>query len=823
MKFVVCVVHNGNAMLLDRTLDCLARQSVQTFEYRVIPWQSFKAPQRNRLAEDADYVLYLYGGSVLEGDAVACILDALQGTSPAWLYFDEQNFDAACNADPMGVWEKPDFTPFGFAANVFTGEGVVFSRQILEGMTPAYRGDNIAAALAELCILAAAQSEPLHLKQCLLTRHRRRALLPAEQQLLSRPLRNLLEPFAPGVLSVPKSKGAGLHLLPKAHTFQKVSVIFLSGTAPEAVDLGLGCEIETIVPDEALPYLQRCLQGARMATGDVACFLDPGCALPNGRDFDRLLRFAALPGVGFISPCLYFENQVLYCGAFSQSGSPFTFFKTQVDAGQILPDLLSVRTVSAPAWQFWLGQRESVLSLLEKAAEEPLSRELAIIELAYLAEALGKHNLYVGNVLVKCTERFPKDTRKEGFLRMLSRWQDKFLLDPYCPASLCSCMRAQVLKGVQLHLPGQMDAFDPAKKKLYVLTHELSLTGAPIVLTHAVRILKEAGWQVLVVSPTDGVLREHFLRDGIPVLIQGDMDNSQAWLACAADFDLVLVNTVVPFRQIQQLRDFPVPVLWWLHDARSGYEDYLRHVLPETVGENIHIYAVSHYAADAVRDFRPQYSTELLPYGLKDEAQRISAQAPYEIPGLDGRKLFVSVGTVIRRKGQDILAQAVRLLPQQIREQCLFLFIGRCIDKDIYESIQALAEDYPEAVRLVDSVPHERIFSIYRQAAAVICSSRDDPLPTFMSETMMVSGVCICSENTGTAGFIRHGENGFLYRNDDPAELAACIRAVVELPDPEGLKRASRQTFEENFSMDIFRKNLENCVANCLDHPEGGH
>lgn len=823
MKCVVCVVHNGNAMLLDRTVDSLARQSVQTFEYRVIPWQTFKAPQRNLLAEDADYVLYLYGGSVLEDNAMACILEALEDTSPAWLYFHEQNFDAACNKDPMGIWEKPDFSPFGFAANVFTGEGVVFSRQVLDGIRPAYEGDNMAAALAELCILAAAQAAPVHLKQCLLTRHRRRPLSLGEQQLLARHLRDFLEPYAPGVLSVSKSRQTGLHLLPKKHPFKKVSLILLSGTKPDLQGLDLGFEAEIITVDKTASYLQMCLQGAKLATSDVLCFLDADCVLPSREDFDRLLNFSALPNTGFISPCLYHNGEIVYCGAFSQSGTPFSFPRSQADSQQLLPDLLSVRATACPAWQFWLGQREFTLSLLEKAAVEVLSPDLAVMELAFQAEGLGRHNLYVGNVLVKCTHKIPESPRKEGFLQMLHRWQDKFLLDAHCPASLRACMRKQVTKDMKLYLPEQLDAFDPAKKKLYVLTHEFSLTGAPIVLTHAVRLLKASGWQILVVSPTDGVLREHFLRDGIPVLIQGDMDCSEAWLACAADFDLILVNTVVPFRQIQQLRDFHVPVLWWLHDARSGYQDYLRHVLPETVGNNIHIYAVSHYAAEAARTFRPQYHTKLLPYGLQDEAQRVAAQEPYEIADANGRKVFVSVGTVIRRKGQDILAQAVRLLPEEIRRQCLFLFIGRCIDKDIYGCIQDLEKAYPDAVRLVESVPHQQIFSIYQQAAAVICSSRDDPLPTFMSETMMVSGVCICSENTGTAGFIRHGENGFLYRNDDPAELAACIRAVVELPDPEGLKRASRQTFEENFSMDIFRKNLENSVANCLDHAEGGH
>ena len=86
----------------------------------------------------------------------------------------------------------------------------------------------------------------------------------------------------------------------------------------------------------------------------------------------------------------------------------------------------------------------------------------------------------------------------------------------------------------------------------------------------------------------------------------------------------------------------------------------------------------------------------------------------------------------------------------------------------------------------------------------------------------MVSGVCICSENTGMTGIIRNGENGFLYPNDDPKKLAQCIQSVVEQEMGDALREASRKTFEQNFTMDIFKENLMRCVAQCLGHTTGG-
>ena len=171
-------------------------------------------------------------------------------------------------------------------------------------------------------------------------------------------------------------------------------------------------------------------------------------------------------------------------------------------------------------------------------------------------------------------------------------------------------------------------------------------------------------------------------------------------------------------------------------------------------------------------------------------------------------------------QAEEILAQAIRLLPERIHNECLFLFVGKNLDPDIFRHIEDLQREYPDSVRHIPAIPREEIFSLYRQADAVICSSRDDPMPTFMAETMMVSGVCICSENTGTAGVIEHGVNGFLYPDDDPAKLAACIQAVVESGDLTQVRDNGRRLFEEVFTMDIFKQNLLRCVAQCIGETE---
>lgn len=816
----ILVVDNGFQRQLHRTIESLRNQTETNFLWRVIDSTSFWSEKRNQLS-CADYLLYLYSGSVLEEHAVEILSRTIEALSPSWAYWDEQTQDAKTNGNPYGVCEKPDFGLIGFAGQIYTGEGVVFSKRILERMELKYTGTNFGVALREMAISAAAIADGVHIPELLLIRQGRPEADPAEQGLLRNAMKMFLSARNQNIQGIVKPDFSGLYLYPGRPANPFVSFVILSDSDFDAEQYQFGyldARWEVIKQVNPGTYLDGCIQGAEKARGNLLCFMSADCTPPGREDMTRLINFASIPHVGAVSPCLYDGAEILYAGTFSLAGKPMCFSRQTPEP--VMREIRGIRETGLPAWQFWMIDKALFLqaadSLWAGACTKTLPAGNGMQVLAAQLRTLGQSCLYLGNVMVRW-EKTEQKQISQGFYEMLARYQRDFFLDPFCPPAIKARARTDVLKGVRCCFPPRMRTEGNNRKKIFVLTHELSLTGAPIVLSHAVHILVENGYQVVVASPADGELKDDFLRQNVPVLILGDMESHRDWLNFVADFDLVLVNTVVPFRQIEQLQTIPVPVLWWLHDARSGYEDYLKKVLPDSIGENIHVYSVSKYADDVVREFRPKYQTKILMYGLKDES--ISTM-PEE--NLGSRKVFVSVGTVIRRKGQDILAQAVRLLPREIQEQCLFLFIGKCVDQDIFRPVMDLERDFPDAVKWIASVPHDSIFRLYRQAAAVICSSRDDPLPTFMAETMMVSGVCICSEHTGTAAVIRNGENGYVYHNDDPKELADCISQVVNCDHADAVRQEARKTFETMFSMDIFKDNLLSSVEDCINAPRKG-
>jgi hypothetical protein len=112
-------------------------------------------------------------------------------------------------------------------------------------------------------------------------------------------------------------------------------------------------------------------------------------------------------------------------------------------------------------------------------------------------------------------------------------------------------------------------------------------------------------------------MAEHFVSEGATVLIDSRIlePGCQPWFV--QDYDLVVVNTIVPFRFIDDMKNYNIPVLWWIHDALEGY-GYLDPVLMENVADNVHVYCGGEYAKWVLQKYRPKIQAEVLLYGFDD-------------------------------------------------------------------------------------------------------------------------------------------------------------------------------------------------------------
>ena len=359
------------------------------------------------------------------------------------------------------------------------------------------------------------------------------------------------------------------------------------------------------------------------------------------------------------------------------------------------------------------------------------------------------------------------------------------------------------------------DAFSAHGKRAFIMSHVLDMTGAPIVLVSAVPVLRSMGYEVLVLGPSDGGSLHLFLDAGASVITRSSCRNvSDAWgMALCADF--VIANTVVMARAVRALSGTAVPVLWWLHDAFAGYP-FIAHKIPKTLGSNVHVCAVGSHATAAMHSVRPDFSIEQLIYGLPDYAQE--SFPPYDISYAGGRPLFVTVGSFEPRKGQDIFCNAIRLLKPEVRQKAAFLFVGKAADKSLKNAVDALVEDYPDTVFYRKRLERPEIKSLMDQCTCVVCASRDDPMPTFVTEGLIFGKPSIVSEHTGTAGLITEGVDGFVYKDDDPDQLAKVLEHAILHPEQlAAMKADCRKMYEKYYSNEAYVATLTRLVNESTD------
>jgi glycosyltransferase involved in cell wall biosynthesis len=341
-----------------------------------------------------------------------------------------------------------------------------------------------------------------------------------------------------------------------------------------------------------------------------------------------------------------------------------------------------------------------------------------------------------------------------------------------------------------------------SKKRILLLSHDMLLGGPSIALFHTARVLCEKGYEVVFASMLDGPLRQMLLDAHIPLVVDENLQietmHEAGW---TANFDLVICNTN-QFYVFLSERPAEVPVLWWLHDSEFFYDGVDQTVMKSIQPDNLQICTVGPVPEAAIKKFIPDARVAMLNYGVEDsylEGQRADRT---------GEKVqFVTIGFIEARKGQDILLEAIKELPSQIQERADFYLVGQntsVLAADIMEE----AKDIPQ-IHICGTVGRREINDILNRADALICPSREDPMPTVAAEAMMHEVPCCLSDVVGTVQYIQDGIDGIIFKSEDVNQLRDkiiwCVQHREDLPN---MGKAARKVYEQYFSMEAHERAL---------------
>lgn len=562
---------------------------------------------------------------------------------------------------------------------------------------------------------------------------------------------------------------------------------------------------------EGQSYTGRCNLGAAEAGGDVVVFLADDTRVLQNDWLYRMGTLLAFPNVGAVSPkIIRNENTIRYAGIIA-GGFGFTPipFNGEEDAYRTNwnEPVYTTRAVSVLS-STCLMVRKSLFEQAGGFAEGRITDKFSNAVLSFKLENMGAQCVYCADVALTAGSVAWYDSKYDAedpcaYLYLLQNYADKLSYDPY----FTEAMKQQYLRGVPIdfRIYKKKRTKDQIRGSILMVSHDSLLGGATIALQYAARALNNNGYFVTFLIPKEGGIIRELEKDEIHYIIDSTLYGNGEWMQYAENYDVVFLNTMLMGVHIEQLQEYNKKIFWWIHEAPEYYKKIDKSKYTFNADSKLRVRCVGDYAQKAFERNFPEISTDILLYGLADYSGEIAAT---EVKKAD-RIIILSVGTIEYRKGQDILCRSIGLLSDEERNKCRFLFIGGKVDDKIYQQIKNCQKTYPQAVCILGTLDREQMMEKFRECECVICSSREDPMPVFMTECMMQARIAICSENTGTAGVLKDGYDGLIYQKNDPGLLAEKIRYVINnRHNLEQMKRNARDTYVKLFAMEVFEKRI---------------
>ncbi len=335
----------------------------------------------------------------------------------------------------------------------------------------------------------------------------------------------------------------------------------------------------------------------------------------------------------------------------------------------------------------------------------------------------------------------------------------------------------------------------------------MSATGAPHMLYYVAQILKDNGKNVIVVSIEDGVMYQKFTDTHIPVIIDENLHSKYIeFKEFAKKFDVVIVNTIALKDIVKCLIDIQgLDIVWWLHEAQV-----LTHTLNQCLSlakPNVRLFCVSKYA----QSYIPK---EFKSYVLYNGVIESKIENDILILPKSNKLTFALIGTIEPRKGQDLLCLAISHLPEEIRENCRFIFVGRLPDvyQNFWSSCYNLIKDFPE-VSYIGLLHPNQVPHLIKDIDVLISCSRDDSFSLVCVESAMQKKGIILNQYVGVSEVLSPSKSCLLFDIENIQSLVnQIIFAYQHQNEVKAMGERAYHTYLQYFTYEKFAHSFLNLL-----------
>lgn len=356
------------------------------------------------------------------------------------------------------------------------------------------------------------------------------------------------------------------------------------------------------------------------------------------------------------------------------------------------------------------------------------------------------------------------------------------------------------------------------KRIILLMSHNLSLTGAPRALFNMAKEIKKNGDIPVIGAFTQGPMEEEIQDAGIPVVYINRRDvekefRGEKLFSFFNVFDYIVFNTIVTLELAEKISHTNPTKIAWIHEAEFEFRKANKRKQNLYRGfESIdYVYSVGNYSKKYTDKYLKNRQSDILLYSIKDVLEIKDDQKENNFD-IVNKLIFAVIGAVSERKGHLILIEALKYLPNEILNNIEFWIIGPEGEKKVVEKVKKNQSKY---FKYLGSMQYNDLMEKMREINVVLCPSLDDPMPMVVTEAMMQKKVVLVSENTGTASLIDDGVNGFIVETSNSKALADKIEQIyIKRNKLKGIGEKGKVIYEKYFTEKCFSENIKKIFDN---------
>lgn len=337
-------------------------------------------------------------------------------------------------------------------------------------------------------------------------------------------------------------------------------------------------------------------------------------------------------------------------------------------------------------------------------------------------------------------------------------------------------------------------------KRILVLSHEASFTGAPILLLNLMKLLQqEQSITFDIVLLRGGPLEQEFEKLGdVIVLKPADYSSDKLNLTYLLNLiksrikirqifpklkkaDFVFSNTIVNGHILKKLKHLNKPVLTYVHELDSIPDFY---PMETNLMESVKCSSIMLYPCMKVKEFLTgTFKVEekkLMRLNYLLDLSLLKNKTSEKNTGSDSITIC-GVGTASSRKGTDLFIETANEVIKK-NNSIRFTWVGGFASKEDETRYRKAVKDFgiENNFEFTGLMNPAEVKTIYSKFDALFLSSREDPYPLVVLESaFQKTPAIIFSESGGMVEFLSE-ENGWTVNGFDIAQAASIFLSITK-------------------------------------------